>query len=212
MFKHIVKLSFLLSLILNQNLFCSSSSSSFVSPDAESAGMTIDDIRTNTDLLRQIALAIFTNSKEKKRIQDKICHKHSKATSGIWKEDKGDGPIEDIGGLTSKERKTAIRRNDFMVVNQDILDDIQKKGIEIINNGNIQIDQSPRGMKKIGLTVEMRYPDPVGYHYPSKDSDPVPSYVIYISFDVDAIVKDLQNGSRLDAGKGSVATICSKEG
>lgn len=213
MFKHIAKLSFLLSFILNQNLFCSSSSSSFVSSDSEPAGMTIDEIRTNTDLLRQIALAIFNEQRVKKHINDKICPKHSVSIVEPWKS-YSSGPRPKIPGINSSYVRDIMNSSSLGVVFDVVFTDDYALVKEMINLGDIKIDtpsQKGGGKKIYNIRISHSFGEEVGAFYPDRESNGVPTKKLYIAFDANEIIYDIIEGRPWDKNMGSVSTICVDE-
>ncbi len=190
-----------------------------------SSPINIKELQSNKALLREIASYIFNRSHDIQYIQDKICT-HSPDLFEIWKDNKWQNiskekrtqitdHLKNTFKINESQTNRLLRRDQFYLLNRDIIADYARVGNKIINyakDEDVKLYES-RGSNRWIIEILMDFQEaPIGALYErSKLGNPIPTNTINLTFDVDDIVrKILTHGPRgWDKDKdGYASTMC----
>jgi hypothetical protein len=220
MYKKVKKFSFLICLL---GIFHISSLPNVVASDHQ---LTIEEIAGNKDLLREIAFTIFQRRQDISYIEDKICT-HGPQILEYWKENKwqkiGSEKRQELKRiLTSKfnidgdQVRRLLQRDDYMLLNQNVIDNYVSYGLQAIKEGSVELDKS-KGNQKYGIKVAKNFPsEEIGAKITRKgdEFEIVPVHSLTVTFQIDDIIEKILK-SGVDAWNkerdGKATTFCSTD-
>jgi hypothetical protein len=181
--------------------------------------ISIEEIRGDTELLREIALKIIERPQAVQRMKEKM-FKHGPEMFNAWKK------TAKWGGLSEKEKEdlkkvlprsqieSLLKRKEFVLIDLHISSDPMNIVNEMIHNGTPIFDVSGQSQNIYGIKIQYDLsPRISGELYKRSDTEeelenPIPLTKIYISFDINDIVQKMttQGKNKWDIKKDGVVT------